>query len=384
MKTLILATSLCLLGFFVTVEKLSAQINREELQNLDSTSIVTVKLVGGSVYEGNFVRQTNEKLVLQIKGTGMMSFQFSDIKNLDIKGHGQLQRKELVFPLIDTGKTVKMSLKDGSVLVGKLVSQTETEVVINGPTTGKTTIPASQIKSVEQDGGKQLQGSFGRRLNPNPTRYFFAPSAFNLKKGEGYYQNVAIDINMLSYGVTDWFSMGGGIELIYSLVSLTSGGFTPLWMITPKVGFPVGKNWHLGAGFMGGIYRMQDNLNELPKRVLTGFGITYGLATYGNPDNNITLGVGFPVRTNADNFISPIFVINGMCRLNQKISLISENWIMTGSGLNLSFNAIFGYGIRLNADNVSFDFGFINNKGIAQLIIVGIPYIDFVYKFGER
>lgn len=220
--------------------------------------------------------------------------------------------------------------------------------------------------------------------NQNPTRYFFSPSAFNLKRGEGYYQNIYVDLSFINYGVTDWLSLGGGVELIGSLMSISHGDWFPLYALTPKVGFQVGKNWHVGGGFMGGIYEGGLSESERWASKLRGIGLAYGNATYGNPDYNVTFGVGFPISTEVEEFIPPVLMLNGTCRISQKVSLISENLIITRDQLAMGFTTLLGYGIRLTGETMSLDVGFYNNRLIAEFLIIGVPYIDFVYKFGKH
>ncbi|MBE9480617.1 MAG: hypothetical protein IMY69_02855 [Bacteroidetes bacterium] len=45
--------------------------------------------------------------------------------------------------------------------------------------------------------------------------------------------------------------------------------------------------------------------------------------------------------------------------------------------------AIFSYGVRFFGERISVDLGFINNKDIIEEIVIGIPYVDFVVKFGN-
>jgi len=236
---------------------------------------------------------------------------------------------------------------------------------------------AYEARLARQTSGRGLSNWFP---NPNSTRYFFTPSAFNLKKGEGYYQNTYALVNLFNYGVTDWFSIGGGFEFLTTITTILHGNWNPYWAITPKIGFQVSKNWHLGLGFMGGTHFVSI---ESTKKIL-GQSVLYGLATYGNRDNNLTFGVGLPMITKGTFIRSPVILVNGMLRISQKLSLMSENWISTGDDFIGAFNALTSYGIRWFGEKISVDLGFVNSRYIAQLIFIGIPYIDFAIKFNKR
>jgi hypothetical protein len=55
------------------------------------------------------------------------------------------------------------------------------------------------------------------------------------------------------------------------------------------------------------------------------FGCGYGVVTYGNPEHNVTLGLGcgfFDGNLSSDS----VKIFSSMTRLSLRISLVSENW----------------------------------------------------------
>lgn len=196
--------------------------------------------------------------------------------------------------------------------------------------------------------------------NPNATRYYFGPTAYNLEKGEGYYQNVYALINMVNVGITNYISIGAGLEF----VSTFSG--SPTVFITPKLGVPVGEKFGFGTGIIAGIVGGEETA-----------GILYAIGTYGSKEHNFTAGFGYGFIS--DEFSkSPIFTFSGMARVGRKVSLVSENWFIPMDGKYYGFVS---YGIRLFGPKMSFDLALINNGDIAGFIPVGFPYIDYVIKF---
>lgn len=103
-------------------------------------------------------------------------------------------------------------LKDGTQLRGLLLSESPVGVRIKTDNLGEMIVTADKIDRIE----KHTEGFYrnGQYWFPNPhsTRYFFAPSALPLSKGEGYYQNAYIFVNSVSVGVTDHFTMGGDLS----------------------------------------------------------------------------------------------------------------------------------------------------------------------------
>lgn len=106
--------------------------------------------------------------------------------------------------------------------------------------------------------------------SPQATRYFFAPSAIQLKQGEGYFQsNVAL--NSVSYGKSDALTAG-------AMVGFFGGG------IVAKAGWKVGEKTRVGAGFLG----VKDFFGELSKPLALGF----VNLTRGDGNKNVTLNLG--------------------------------------------------------------------------------------------
>ena len=74
----------------------------------------------------------------------------------------------------------------------------------------------------------------------------------------------------------------------------------------------------------------------------------------------------------------PFITFSGMTRVSKKAALITENWLGPDNG---NYYGVFSYGVRFFGETISVDLAFINNSDIAEEIIIGIPYVDFVVKF---
>jgi hypothetical protein len=258
--------------------------------------------------------------------------------------------------------TYVITLKDGSELIGKFISKTTTTLKLSTLSLPSVEIPFETIKKIEVADLDNIRsdGSYWFP-NPNPTRYLFGSSAINLKPRTGYYQNSYLFVNSVNVGITDYFSFGGGFELI----STFSPGVPPIWFVTPKVGTQIFDKVHIGAGTLFGIV---DG---------TSFGIGYGIATYGNEDNNITAGLGWGF-TDEETANKPIITVSGMKRTHRHVSFISENWFIP---FDEEYYGVISYGVRFFGSNIAVDLAFLNNADIAEIITIGIPYVDFVVSF---
>jgi hypothetical protein len=141
------------------------------------------------------------------------------------------------------------------------------------------------------------------------TRYFFAPSSYNLKKGELYYNTLYFLLHDVQYGISDKFSMGMGT---------TIGGFP--FYLTPKFTIPVNdkSSFAIGDLLMIGTYGTKFTGNLL-----------YTTYTRGGTYNNFTLGLGYLHTgvgdvTNATN--NPVLNFSALLQVSDHIYFITENY----------------------------------------------------------
>lgn len=162
--------------------------------------------------------------------------------------------------------------------------------------------PAGQV--IEETEGKPFE------ISDHNTRYFFAPSAYNLKKGELYYNTVYFLLHDIQYGLTDNFSIGMGTSIIG----------IPIYL-TPKVSFPIGERsaFALGDMLIFGTYGTNAMGNLL-----------YGSFSTGGIQGNTSFGVGYLLTNESDitaKTSSPVFNLSGMARASSHIYLLTENYL---------------------------------------------------------
>lgn len=255
---------------------------------------------------------------------------------------------------IDGSLKVEVTMMNGDVFSGFFIEENEAEIVIQGDS-GLFRLQRSKIKSITEI-DPEIAFSFG---NPNPTRYFFSPSAIGIKKNEGYYQNLLLVGNFVNYGISEHFSIGGGFEFI----SLMLG--EPIVFITPKISTQVGDKTHVA----GGVF-----LGDGPEIDL--FGIGYGSFTYGTNESNVTtsLGYGFADGTFSKN---PVVGISGMHRVTNTIALIGENYLLPD---DRDIFYIGNYGVRFIGRKNAFDLGFIIVEELVSFI-PALPFVGYVRQF---
>lgn len=269
---------------------------------------------------------------------------------------------------------VNVELKNGKSIRGLLLQKSEAEVSVSTEDVGKVTVAWSAIKAMIMISKEEKD----RFPNPQPTRYFFAPSAIPLSKGDKYYQNAVGLLNSFQAGISDNFSLGGGIVIPFAL------------FITPKIGYQVADKVHVGGGILFA--------TSLIRGLNFGVGTVYGSFTYGSKEHNMTLNAGLGAYNENTGFgrddynwkfaNTPMFTVSGMTRISKKAMLITENWIFSiktvnyganGQFLNstTAYTGILSAGLRILGERSAYDVGLLSTSfGIGA-----IPYIAYNLKF---
>ena len=212
--------------------------------------------------------------------------------------------------------------EDESEYVGELISDSPDKVTVKRMDGSVVNIPAYKIiKRTKIDEG-QWDENAQELIFPNlhDTRYFFSPSAFALNKGEGYYMNAYWLYWSGQVGITDRFSVGFG-STFWGVPSTLSAKYTiPL---TEDLTSAVGWFW-IGNPF---ISSEDENVGRFGKK--TWVNMPFAVITKGDKEKNITLGVGYNIKSKDDN----PFVLNigGTYRLSRKIAFVVEGWMLNHS-----------------------------------------------------
>jgi len=300
------------------------------------------------------------QVLKQVKSTAPTRFIVITFLTLVISVSIQAQEKTRDYQF-DSTKSYLIKLTDGTNFFGKVLETTSTSVIMQTKSVPRIEIPLAQIKEVDVIQSTNIKNGAYWFPNPHATRYYYSPSAISLKKGEGYYQNTYLFLNSVHYGVTNNISVGGGIEFISTFTG------NPILYVTPKISFKVADQFYAGAGVL------LASLPDVDESGRGAAGIGYGIGTYGNAENNVTVGLGYGfIRDEMAK--QPVITISGMTRISKKASLVSENWIVPGT-------AFFSYGVRFFGEKISVDLALVNNSDIAQELPIGIPFVSVAIKF---
>ncbi len=255
------------------------------------------------------------------------------------------------------GQKVEVKMKNGETYNGTLLQQDEQTIILK-TVNGSTSLIAANIKSIQK---YTYTGKF-RFSNPQDTRYFFAPSAIPLEKGEGYYQNIMVAANFVNYGITKNISIGGGFEF----VSMITDEIPPIWFFTPKAGFKISDKVHAGGGLLVLGVGLQD--------ITT---LAYAAGTYGSSESNLTLGIGYGF-TDGRAMQSPTALLAGTHRVSNGISLLTENYISSNQFTGINYFGI--HGVRFLGKKNAFDLGLLVVDSLIDYI-PALPYVGYSRSF---
>lgn len=226
----------------------------------------------------------------------------------------------------------EIELRDGSILRGHIISETESIVEFETLTGSRVEVRVEDIVRRRRVSGR-MRGTKFVTFDPNATRLLFGPTAVALPHGSGYL--AAHELFFLSGAV----GLGGKLTLMGG-TSLIPGAPEQLVFIAPKFTVHEREKQAFAVGFMMG------TVTGVPEYG----GILYGVGTFGPENQSISVGTGF-LFGGGEVHDSPIIMLGGQKQLSSRVKLLTENYAMpteTGGAL-LSFAVRF-IGGRMTTD----------------------------------
>lgn len=260
-----------------------------------------------------------------------------------------------------TAPTQMLRTRSGSVLYGRTVGESGDSVRFETPG-GVLTLARAEIAELRPLKGGVVRSGQYWPADPSDSRLFFAPTARMLRRGEGYFSDTYIFFANAVGGVTDHVTLGGGMSLFPSN-DITNNVF----YLTPKVGVVSTETFSLATGaLIGYIPHIVDSR-------ATSFGVLYGVATAGSAQTSATFGAGWGYL-NGHFGQDAALMLGGSTRVARRISLLTENYYITGVN-----DGAVSYGIRFFGDKLSTDLAFFNSPH--DWLFPGIPFVSFAVKF---
>lgn len=272
------------------------------------------------------------------------------------------------------GQTYTVEVKSGTAVVGTLTAATAEELSFQTKDLGVLVLKRANIRQLTLLTPEQARRGFDYQGNGN--RLFFAPTARNLRRGEGTVQTIDIFLLGVNYGITDNISMGALFTWI------PEAGSDNFFALTPKVSIPVREQVRLGAGALV-VLRSGSN-----------FTLAYANGTYGSADNNLTAGVGYAF-VQGQYVNTPVFIVGGATRVSRRLSLLNETYILNVKDSYDNATFIGGIaGVRISGQRLSGSLGLmygfssytnVRSGGGGDSFSGGgaLPFAEATYRFGR-
>ncbi len=345
MKTVLFTLLLCL----GCMALLPAQIMPVDTTN---GKLYYILLRDGSHIHGRIVRQDSTTMVIRMKSGQLTYLETSQFSQLSRDKPASDTSSDVYFvettstrpgqttavPGSAATNTYLITLVDGTMLNGVVVSQDSSRVVVQTAAMGTVTIQADRVARMERVGAAQPPGTYTQLAQRDYSNLFpqylnFLPTAYQAEKGRLYFRNSAIYISQFDYGINENWSVGASFLTIAP---------TAFGILSTKFSGPVSDRMRLGVqgqyfyGNLGGLGSLSA-------------GFVQGIASIGEPENNVTVGLGFSTGRNA----SPVVSVSVVRKLRSSLTLISENLLFTGAGSGTAGKL--SAGLRFNRARHSFD-----------------------------
>lgn len=261
----------------------------------------------------------------------------------------------------DTTRRHLVRLRDGTTLLGRITA-VATDSIRLRTNAGEMSLGRIAVQTVEIVNARQIRNGEYWFENPHATRLLFSSTAFPLERGAGYYSNTWLVFHGLAAGITDRFTLGGGV---FWFPGVALGEM--VYFVLPKYTVVNRESAKLAVGALMGLLPFGASDARTPA------GILYGVGTLGNRDSNLSggLGWGYAGDRVANN---PVLMIGGQHRFSRRLSLISENWFFPVGG---ETDGVYSYGLRFLGEAITVDLAYVSVLGETK----AFPWLGFAVRW---
>ena len=268
----------------------------------------------------------------------------------------------------EAGAVYRIELRDGSTLVGTILAITAESVRIEMKY-GTLDVARADILEVRKASGHHAPGGAVWPENPAGTRLLIGPTALPLEKGAAVFSDIYLFFLSGQVAITNRVSVGAGLS-VFPVEDFTDN----LFYVTPKITVVDTKPLKLAAGaLLGYSGSLRDEYSG--DRSDASIGVLYGVATRGNRENNLSVGMGWGYR-GGDIVDQPVVMVGGQARVSRRLTLVTENWFVHDRG---DTQVLVSYGFRILGERLAADVAFFNVTE-NQVYFPGIPFVGISMK----
>jgi hypothetical protein len=273
----------------------------------------------------------------------------------------------------------EVRLQDGSVLYARVVAAEPQRIELETTAGVRLQVGRAQIRSASPVRGTVQPDGMVWPEDPNSTRLFFGPTGRALRQGDGYVGAFELFLPFVAVGLTDWITIAAGTPIIPEVIGRVA-------YLAPRIQVVRTERVQLSSGVLAFV-DLTDEGGEDPNTL----GILYGAGTFGTRDHALSVGAGWGFF-GSDIESRPAFMLGGEARLNRRVKLISENYLVsyrterydypTGTYRDdTEYLGLMGAGIRIFGERLAGDLGLGFGVGEADFGCC-LPLVNFVYNFG--
>jgi len=228
----------------------------------------------------------------------------------------------------------KLLLKDSTVLIGSIVTEGETAVVIRTDSMGELEIPRSEIAEIARSGSP-----LHRLVDPDANTVMFCPTPATLSKGDTYFRDFELFFLNFGTGITDNFDLSLG-----TLFPFYSGAF--MYSVGGKLRLIDREHHPVGLA-------LTANFTSLENSGFVSFG---GVLGAGDAHRSVNLAVSSTQGKNGAQ--DTLILLGGDVQVRNRVKVFAE-YFNTASLLADDFSDLHGFiniGLRLFGTSHSFSF----------------------------
>jgi len=207
---------------------------------------------------------------------------------------------ERIAPTAAPDQPDEILLKDGSLLLGRIVEESADLIVIETASLGRLEIPRANIERLAR-----RDATAGVFADPDQNTIMFCPTPATLPKGDAYFRDFELFLLNFGFGVTDALNLSFG-----TLFPVSSEVF----MLSLGAKFRLVDRESAGIGLaLTGSYTLLEE---------TRFGAFGGVAGIGNRRNSLNLAVNYTY--DEDGETDTAFIAGGDAQIGRRTKIFAE------------------------------------------------------------
>jgi|688.fasta_scaffold154343_2 hypothetical protein len=266
----------------------------------------------------------------------------------------------------DTVKRVDVYLRDKTKITGVIIWRDKDQTIVVTEKSDTIRVPKRDLLGVVPFNEK-LQGQY---KNIFAYKYFISNSSIPVEKGSWHYSNQDLFFNSVHYGVNKNLTAGLSVSAFIQFYA------------APKIKYCLNPENKYKIALNAQYTHVLDWTSN--ERSTYTFTFAQVLITNGNEENNITVGLGKPIKNDwvsIDYFATLAFTK----KISKRSSFISDNSLMKSS-TSSAMAYLFSAGVRINRKNHAFDLGVFTPPLAFNFsnVIIPIPFLSYSLKLNNH